>query len=149
MLGHEALGEVLDVGSAVRTLKRGDLVAMTVRRPCNDDTCVACRVGRQDFCVTGCFRERGIKEADGFMTELVVEDERYLVPVLRSLADVGVLVEPLTIAAKASMEPGIILRRFPCSLLVSTGGSIYSGDAGIGCGAPVRMAITEDRTLVP
>ena len=27
------------------------------------------------------FRERGIKEADGFMTELVVEDERYLVRV--------------------------------------------------------------------
>ncbi|MGH9869534.1 MAG: glucose 1-dehydrogenase [Candidatus Polarisedimenticolia bacterium] len=113
VLGHEALGEVIDVGSSVRTLDRGDLVAMTVRRPCTEDTCVACRAGRQDFCVTGRFRERGIKEADGFMTELVVEDERCLVPVPRRLAEVGVLVEPLTIAAKAAVELRTILQRFP------------------------------------
>src|SRR5262245_8203363 len=60
VLGHEALGEVVDVGPSVRTLARGDLVALTVRRPCNDQACVACRAGRQDFCVTGKFRERGI-----------------------------------------------------------------------------------------
>lgn len=113
VLGHEALGEVLEVGSSVRTLERGDLVAITVRRPCTEDRCVACGAGRQDFCVTGRFRERGIKGADGFMTELVVEDERYLVPVPHTLADVGVLVEPLTIAAKASTELRTILRRFP------------------------------------
>jgi threonine dehydrogenase-like Zn-dependent dehydrogenase len=113
VLGHEALGEVVDVGAAVRTLKRGDLVAITVRRPCSDDSCQACRAGRQDFCVTGHFRERGIKEADGFMTECIVEDERFLVRVPPCLADVGVLVEPLTIAAKASVELAMILRRFP------------------------------------
>ena len=81
VLGHEAFGEVVEVGPAVRTLKPGDLVAMTVRRPCTVDACVACRAGRQDFCITGTFRERGIKEADGFMTEFVVEQERYLVKV--------------------------------------------------------------------
>jgi threonine dehydrogenase-like Zn-dependent dehydrogenase len=113
VLGHEALGEVVAVGPAVHTLRPGDLVAFTVRRPCEDESCVACRAGRQDFCITGAFRERGIKEADGFMTELVVEDERYLVRVPPSLADVGVLVEPLTIAAKASMELEAILRRYP------------------------------------
>jgi threonine dehydrogenase-like Zn-dependent dehydrogenase len=63
--------------------------------------------------VTGHFRERGIKEADGFMTELVVEDERYLVRVPRTLADVGVLIEPLTIGAKAAIELDAILRRYP------------------------------------
>jgi threonine dehydrogenase-like Zn-dependent dehydrogenase len=113
VLGHEALGEVVEVGSAVRTLKPGDLVAMTVRRPCDDDACVACRAGRADFCITGTFHERGIKEADGFLTELIVEDERFLVRVPRSLADVGVLIEPLTIAAKASVELQAILRRYP------------------------------------
>ena len=113
VMGHEALGEVLETGRSVETLSPGDLVAMTVRRPCGDVTCEACRGGRQDFCVSGRYRERGIKEADGFMTELVVEDERYLVPVPHSLADVGVLVEPLTIAAKASMELATIARRFP------------------------------------
>ena len=113
VLGHEALGEVVQVGSAVRTLKPADLVAMTVRRPCDVDECVACRAGRQDFCITGAFRERGIKEADGFMTEFVVENERYLVKVPHTLADVGVLVEPLTIAAKAASDLETILQRYP------------------------------------
>jgi threonine dehydrogenase-like Zn-dependent dehydrogenase len=113
VLGHEALGEVIATGPSVRALVPGDLVALTVRRPCDDSACVACRAGRQDFCVTGRFHERGIKEADGFMTELVVEDERYLVRVPRSLADVGVLIEPLTIAAKAGVELEMILRRYP------------------------------------
>src|SRR5262245_41527028 len=53
VIGHEALGEVLAVGESVRTLEPGDLVAMTVRRPCTDDSCMACRAGRQDFCITG------------------------------------------------------------------------------------------------
>ncbi len=113
VLGHEALGEVVEIGPSVRGVERGDLVALTVRRPCRDKSCVACGVGRQDFCVTGEFRERGIKQADGFMTELVVEDERYLVAVPRALAEVAVLVEPLTIAAKASVELDAILRRYP------------------------------------
>jgi glucose 1-dehydrogenase len=113
VIGHEALGEVAEVGSSVRRFRPGDLAVLTVRRPCNDPDCPACGVGRQDFCVTGNFRERGIKEADGFMTELVVEDERYLVPVPRKLEEVAVLIEPLTIAAKASVELEAILRRYP------------------------------------
>jgi threonine dehydrogenase-like Zn-dependent dehydrogenase len=113
VLGHEALGEVVEVGSGVRTLAPGDLVAITVRRPCNDATCIACRVGRQDFCISGGFTERGIMGADGFMTELVVEDERYLVRVPRSLAEVGVLIEPLTVSAKAAVDLDAILRRYP------------------------------------
>lgn len=47
------------------------------------------------------------------MTELVVEDERYLVPVPKALAEVAVLIEPLTIAAKASVEVSTVLQRFP------------------------------------
>jgi threonine dehydrogenase-like Zn-dependent dehydrogenase len=113
VLGHEALGEIVEVGPGVRTLARGDLVAITVRRPCDDASCVACRVGRQDFCVSGGFTERGIKAADGFMTELVVEDERYLVRVPRALAEVGVLIEPLSVSAKAAVDLDAILRRYP------------------------------------
>src|SRR5262252_6336842 len=41
VLGHEALGEVVEVGAGVRTLAPGDLVALTVRRPCDHDACVA------------------------------------------------------------------------------------------------------------
>jgi len=113
VLGHEALGEVVAVGAQVRSLQPGDLTAILVRRPCDDAECPACRAGRQDFCTSGRFRERGIHQADGFMTELVVEHEHYLVKVPHALADVGVLVEPLTIAAKASVELQAIQRRYP------------------------------------
>src|SRR5215510_6749807 len=34
VLGHESLAEVVEVGSAVRTLKPRDLVVAVVRRPC-------------------------------------------------------------------------------------------------------------------
>jgi len=113
IFGHEALGEVVAVGSGVRSLEVGDLVAITVRRPCTVPTCVACRTGRQDLCITGAFRERGIKEADGFLTEIVVEDEQNLVRIPKMLAEVGVLVEPLSVAAKAAFELESILRRYP------------------------------------
>ena len=34
VIGHESLGEVMEVGSEVRHLKKGDLVVPSVRRPC-------------------------------------------------------------------------------------------------------------------
>src|SRR2546428_10905277 len=73
VLGHESLGEVVEVGSGVTSLKLGDLVVTMVRRPCDRADCFACRAGRQDFCYTGGFKERGIKEAHGFMAEFVVD----------------------------------------------------------------------------
>ncbi|HYC56244.1 MAG TPA: glucose 1-dehydrogenase [Candidatus Binatia bacterium] len=113
VIGHESLAEVVAAGDAVETLRAGDLVIPMVRRPCTHDHCAACRAGRQDFCSTGDFRERGIKEAHGFMTEMVVEEERYLHRIPRTLRDVGVLVEPLTIAQKALIQLWDIQERLP------------------------------------
>jgi glucose 1-dehydrogenase len=113
VIGHESLGEVVEIGSKVSRLRRGDLVVPTVRRPCPHATCVACRTGRRDFCYTGDFTERGIKEAHGFMTEVVVDDESYMNIVPRELRDVAVLVEPLTIAEKALLQIGQIQQRLP------------------------------------
>lgn len=113
VIGHESMGEVLAVGTGVSKLKPGDLVVATVRRPCPHPECVACRAGRQDFCYTGDFTERGIKQQHGYMTELVVEEERYLNPVPSDLRDVAVLVEPLTIAEKAIEQLSEIQKRLP------------------------------------
>jgi threonine dehydrogenase-like Zn-dependent dehydrogenase len=113
VLGHESLAVVESVGAAVSSVRPGDLVVPMVRRPCPHEHCVACRRGRQDFCFTGDFRERGIKEAHGFATELVVEDERYLVPAPAALRDVAVLVEPLTIAEKALIQLWQVQERLP------------------------------------
>lgn len=113
VIGHESLGEVIEVGPAVSRVAVGDLVVPTVRRPCRHETCPACRSGRQDFCFTGDFRERGIKEAHGYMTEQVVDDEAYMNKAPRSLRPFAVLAEPLTIAEKALMQVSQIQQRLP------------------------------------
>lgn len=68
VIGHESLGQVIEVGAAVSRVRPGDLVVPMVRRPCPHDDCVACRAGRQDFCYTGDFTERGIKQRHVFGT---------------------------------------------------------------------------------
>lgn len=113
IIGHEALGEVVAVGPEVTKLRPGDLVIPSVRRPCLHAECLACRAGRQDFCVTGDFRERGIKQTHGFLTESTVEDEANLTLVPPDLADVAVLTEPLTIAAKAMQQVKTLQQRLP------------------------------------
>ncbi len=113
IMGHESLGEVIEVGRDVSGLEPGDLVVPTVRRPCAQSTCRACRSGQQDFCSTGEFTERGIKEAHGYLAELVVEQKTYLHKIPAALRSVGVLIEPLTIAEKAFRQVWDVQERLP------------------------------------
>jgi threonine dehydrogenase-like Zn-dependent dehydrogenase len=113
IIGHESLGQVVETGERVTKAKPGDLVVLTVRRPCPHPSCIACRSGRQDFCYTGDFTERGIKQRHGYMTEFVVEEEGYVNVVPRALRDVAVLVEPLTIAEKSLEQLRIVQERLP------------------------------------
>lgn len=113
VMGHECLGEIVEVGPEVSTFKPGDLAIPMVRRPCEHPECVACRAGRQDFCYTGDYRERGIKQMHGFLTELIVDDARYMNPVPKAIRDVAVLVEPLTIAEKGLIQTLEIQARLP------------------------------------
>ena len=52
MIGHESLGEVVEVGAKVTRVKVGDLVVPCAVGPCPHDHCTACRSSRQDFCFT-------------------------------------------------------------------------------------------------
>ena len=113
ILGHESLSQVQDTGKQVSKAKPGDLVVLSVRRPCGHASCIACRSGRQDFCYTGDFTERGIKQRHGYMTEFVVEEERYLNVVPSELREVAVLVEPLTIAEKSLAQLATVELRLP------------------------------------
>lgn len=101
--GHESFGQVIEIGKAVTSVKVGDYVVPTVRRGCPEQ-CISCVNMQQDFCYTGHFTERGIKEAHGYMTEFVVDDEKYMNIVPSALKEYGVLLEPLTIAEKALMQ---------------------------------------------
>jgi len=127
VMGHESLGEVTEVGPGVTDLRPGDLVVPMVRRPCLHPECLACRSGRQDFCYTGDFSERGINRAHGFMAPWVVEERQYLNPVPKELAEVAVLVEPLTIAQKALIQVAEVQARMPWEIR-------HRGPAGQGAG---------------
>lgn len=113
VIGHESLGEVIEVGAKVQNLKKGDLVVPSVRRPCPHLYCQSCQEERQDFCFTGDFTERGIKMKHGFMTEFYVDEERFLNPVPQDLREVGVLVEPLTVAEKGLEQVWQVQKRLP------------------------------------
>jgi len=115
VIGHEAIGEVIEVGAKVQQLKVGDLVVPSVRRPCPVDHCLPCtqNASLQDFCSTGDFVERGIKKYHGFMTESYVEHEKYLTYVPPELRQVAVLMEPLTIAVKGLKQAWTVQQRLP------------------------------------
>jgi threonine dehydrogenase-like Zn-dependent dehydrogenase len=112
ILGHESLGQVTEVGRDVTSVKAGDLVVPTVRRRCAG-LCAACDAGRQDFCCTGLYRERGIVGDHGFLTERIVEEESHLNLVPAALRDVAVLAEPLTVTEKAFDQIEAIQSRLP------------------------------------
>jgi glucose 1-dehydrogenase len=113
IIGHEAVAQVVETGREITGLRPGGLVVPAVRRPCPVPDCFGCRAGRQDFCFTGRFKERGIKEEHGFLTEYTLDMETYLHPVPSSLRDAAVLTEPLTIAEKALSQVHHIQDRLP------------------------------------
>ncbi len=102
VIGHEMFGRVVETGDAVRRVRTGDYVVLTVRRGCG--TCFSCLAGRPDMCGTGDYRERGIWGLDGFQSEFVVDREAFAVPVPPELRTVGVLTEPMSVAEKAIDE---------------------------------------------
>jgi glucose 1-dehydrogenase len=98
VLGHESLGRVREASNGA--FRAGDLVAGIVRRP-DPEPCPCCARGEFDMCRNGRYRERGIKELDGYGAELVTVEADYAVEVDRSLGLLGVLVEPTSVVAKA------------------------------------------------
>ncbi len=99
VLGHENLGRVVSApeGSG---LAEGDLVVGIVRRP-DPVPCEACAAGQWDMCRNGKYTEHGIKGLNGFARERYRADADALVKLDRGLEDIGVLLEPTTIVAKA------------------------------------------------
>lgn len=98
-IGHESLGEVLEAPSSSE-LKTGDLVVAIVRRP-DPVPCDNCAVGEWDMCRNGQYTEWGIKEHHGYARERYRITPDFAVKVDPSLGDLGVLLEPTTVVAKA------------------------------------------------
>lgn len=106
IIGHEMFGQVTEVGAGVSSVKVGDYGVFTVRRGCGK--CTACNNDRSDMCFTGEYTERGIKAADGFQSQFVVDTEQYFIPVPEEIKELGVLTEPMSVASKAIDEAMII-----------------------------------------
>lgn len=113
IIGHECLAQIEAVGSGVQEFQVGDLIVPSVRRPCSSPDCIACPQDRQDFCYSGEFTERGIKQRHGYMAEFFVEEARYLNKVPADLRSFAVLIEPLTIAEKAIEQVREVQGRLP------------------------------------
>ncbi len=125
VLGHESLGRVIDPGTSAG-LKKGDLVVGIVRRP-DPVPCSNCAVGEWDMCTNGQYTERGIKQLDGFMSERWRIEPEYVLKVNPSLGILGVLLEPMTVVAKAwEMVKAVGQRSFwePQNVLVTGAGPI-------------------------
>jgi threonine dehydrogenase-like Zn-dependent dehydrogenase len=107
--GHENFGRVLEVGPNVpSTIKPKSLVVSTVRRPGHS---LYDLIGLQDFTTDDVYYERGINLLHGYLTERYVEDSAYVVSLPESLNEVGVLLEPTTVAEKGINQAYEIQRR--------------------------------------
>ncbi len=107
--GHENFGQVVEVGPNVPdTIRPGTYVVATVRRP---GYSLYDQIGLQDMTTDNVYFERGINLRHGYLTEYYVEDAAYIVTLPGTLREVGVLLEPLTVAEKGLNQAYEIQRR--------------------------------------
>jgi threonine dehydrogenase-like Zn-dependent dehydrogenase len=99
ILGHELLGRVREAPEGAG-VDPGELVAGIVRRP-DPVPCACCARGEWDMCRNGLYTERGIKGRDGYGAEIVTLEADYAIPVDPALDELGVLIEPASVLAKA------------------------------------------------
>jgi threonine dehydrogenase-like Zn-dependent dehydrogenase len=99
ILGHESLGRV-EEAPAGSGFAKGDLVVGIVRRP-DPVPCPACAAGEWDMCRNGQYTERGIKERNGYGAEQFRVEHDFLIKLDPALDQLGVLMEPTSIVAKA------------------------------------------------
>ena len=124
-LGHESLGRVAEAPAASE-LAAGDLVVGIVRRP-DPVPCPNCEVGEWDMCRNGKYTERGIKERHGYASERYRIHPEHVMKVHPGLGDLGVLLEPTTVVAKAWDHIEKIGRRArwePAKVLITGAGPV-------------------------
>lgn len=115
VLGHESAGIIQEVGSAVKSLKVGDRVAMEPGIPCR--RCIRCKEGDYNLCVD--MRFAATPPYDGTLAKYyrLPEDFCYKLPESVSLEE-GALVEPLAVGVhitrQGSVKPGNSVVVFGC-----------------------------------
>jgi threonine dehydrogenase-like Zn-dependent dehydrogenase len=126
IIGHESLGEVLEA-PAESGFAPGDLVVGIVRRP-DPVPCPACAAGEWDMCRNDGFGERGIIRRHGYGSEHWRVEPDFAVPILPGLGEIGVLLEPASVLAKAWDQVDKISRR----AFFQRGSALVTGAGPIG-----------------
>jgi glucose 1-dehydrogenase len=101
VLGHENLGRVVEIGENVKEVAVGDLVVATVRRPGHS---IYDAIGEQDMTTDHEYFERGISRRHGYMAEFYAESADWIVKIPPAIAEIAVLLEPLSIIEKGLQQ---------------------------------------------
>ena len=106
IIGHEATGTVVEVGSKVTKIKVGDRVALEPSLPCLK--CDQCLHGHYADCANKAFR--GAPPTDGYYQKYVTQPAMWAhkLPDALSSRD-GALVEPLAIGMQSAVHGGVTL----------------------------------------
>ena len=120
VMGHEAAGDIVEVGPSVISVRVGDRVVLKSILACG--VCARCRTGRPNLCVE---RQGMGMHFDGAYAELIAVPNALLVPLPATLTyELGALVEPLAVAMHAvnitqfaSMDRVVIVGAGPIGLL--------------------------------
>ncbi|MBV9261201.1 MAG: glucose 1-dehydrogenase [Pseudolabrys sp.] len=111
VLGHESLGEIVEAPPG-SSFTAGDFVVGIVRRP-DPLPCPACAAGQWDMCLNDGYTERGIKARNGYGSEWFRLEPDFAVKVECALGELGVLLEPASVLAKAWDHVDRIAHRAP------------------------------------
>ncbi len=97
VIGHEIVGEIVEVGSNVKTRKVGERVIIDQVTACGH--CYACRKSRPNVCQN--LQVRGVHIDGGYREFMAVpEKDCYVIPDFLEYRD-AVMIEPTTIAVQA------------------------------------------------
>ncbi|MFE6971332.1 NAD(P)-dependent alcohol dehydrogenase [Isoptericola sp. NPDC057653] len=104
VLGHEAAGEVVEVGDGVTDLTVGDRVAIEPGTPCR--SCAQCTAGRYHLCPDLVFL--ATPPYDGALVQYVALDARTLFPIPEGMTyEQAAMVEPLSVGLWACQRAGL------------------------------------------
>ncbi len=124
VMGHEAVGEVVEAGDGVTTLKPGDRVVVNPTFYCG--LCDWCRRGALNFCLNKTGNELGI-DRDGAFAPYLRIAERFLHAIPDGMPDdTAVLIEPIACVLNnleaARLQPGddvLVLGAGPIGVLAA------------------------------
>ena len=103
ILGHEAAGEVVEVGAEVADLVVGDRVSMEPGVPCG--RCGYCRAGRYNLCPEVVFM--ATPPVHGAFCEYIVHPANYCYPIPDNMTyDEAAMMEPLSVGLFATERSG-------------------------------------------